>query len=414
MKYVIIGASAAGISGAKRIREIDPDAQIILVSKDEHIYSRCILHHYISGERNLEQINFVSPNFMNEYNIKWLKNEDVVKVDPEQKFIFIASGKKISFDKLLIATGSHVNIPPPLKILKTANNVVGLHDLDDCEKIMDLSKTANNIVVIGAGLVGIDAISGLLHLENKSLTLVEMCTHLLPIQLDSEAAFTYEKAFAEKGVKQHYSTSITKIGITKDKNVVEIILKNGELLNCDLVIMAAGVRANVEFLKGSGIEVDHFGLLIDEYGQTSHKDIYGAGDVSGRGPIWSVAVKEGIIAGSNMAGVRKHMTDFFASKSTMNFLGIPTLSLGNTSLNETEYEIEIEKDDNGNYKKIIHKNGKIYGAILQGDLAYAGVLTQLITLKIDVSRVKKSLFKINYSDFFHQTKDLEFDYELAP
>ncbi|ONI40404.1 nitrate reductase [Candidatus Epulonipiscium fishelsonii] len=411
MKYVIIGASAAGISGVKRIREIDPNAEIILISKDEYIYSRCILHHYISGKRTLDQLNFVSPNFIEEYNINWLKGEEVIKVDSDQKFVVTNSNKKISFDKLLIASGSHVNIPQSLKILKAATNVVGLHNLDDCEKIMYLAKYANNIVIIGAGLIGIDAISGLLNLEDKNLTIIERCSHLLPLQLDTESSSTYENAFAQRGVKQYYNAIIKKIGITKSKHIIEIILSNGELLNCDLLIIASGVRPNVAFLEGSGIEVDYFGLVIDEYGQTSCKDIYGAGDVSGRRPIWSVAVKEGIIAGSNMAGVRKHMTDFFASKSTMNFFDIPTLSLGNTLLGSDEYEIEVEKDQDGNYKKIIHKDGKIYGAILQGDLSYSGVLTQLIALKIDVSRIKKSLFKINYADFFHQTKDFEFDYE---
>lgn len=112
-----------------------------------------------------------------------------------------------------------------------------------------------------------------------------------------------------------------------------------------------------------------------------------------------------------MCGINSEMTDFFASKSTMNFLGIPTMSLGiNTPPDET-YQIEIESDDDGNYKKIIHKDGKIYGAILQGDLSYSGVLTQLIKRKIDVSKIEKPLFKIDYSDFFNEKSNFEFYYE---
>ncbi len=413
MKYVVIGASAAGISGAKYLRELNPNAEITLISKDEHIYSRCILHHYISGSRNLEQLNFVKPTFMQDYNINWLKNEEVIKVDTEQNQVITSSGKQVEFDKLLIATGSHVNFPAPLKVLKNSPNVLGLHDLDECEKIIELTKKAKNIVVVGAGLVGIDAVSGLLHLGDKNISLVEMRSHLLSAQLDKEAASTYENAFAQKGVKQYYNVTIKKVARNKNnKEIIKIILNTDEVLECDLIIMASGVRSNVKFLDRSGINLDKFGLVIDEFGQTSNSNIYGAGDVTGRNPIWSVALKEGIIAAYNMCGQTKQMTDFFASKSTMNFLGIPTLSLGNTSLAEPEYQVEIEKDTKGNYKKIIHKDGKIYGAILQGDLAYAGVLTQLIALKIDVSRIKKSLFKINYSDFFHQTKDLEFIYDI--
>ena len=112
-----------------------------------------------------------------------------------------------------------------------------------------------------------------------------------------------------------------------------------------------------------------------------------------------------------MLGVKREMTDFFGSKNTMNFVGIATISLGMVDAPENEgYEIEIEKNEKG-YKKIIHKDGKIYGAIIQGDLSYAGVLTQLIREKIDVSRVKKPLFKIDYSDFFNITENLEYTYE---
>ena len=106
------------------------------------------------------------------------------------------------------------------------------------------------------------------------------------------------------------------------------------------------------------------------------------------------------------------MTDFFASKSTMNFLDIPTMSLGVPEKPDDTYE-EIVEDTGDQYRKVIHKGGTIYGAILQGDLAYGGVLTQLIARKIDVSRVKKPLFSIDYSDFFHTGDNFEFYYEVT-
>ncbi|MDR0569514.1 MAG: hypothetical protein LBG87_09965 [Spirochaetaceae bacterium] len=103
------------------------------------------------------------------------------------------------------------------------------------------------------------------------------------------------------------------------------------------------------------------------------------------------------------------MTDFFASKSAMYFLGIRTLSLGIHTPQDDAFSVEIE--DNGtNYKKVVHKDGKIYGAIIQGDLSYAGILTQLIREGIDISRVKKPLYRIDYSDFFTQTEEFEFRY----
>lgn len=410
MKYVVIGASAAGISGAKRLHELDPQAEITLISKDEHIYSRCIMHHYIEGIRDLNRLQFVPSNFIATYNINWIKGECVTQVDTTAQSVTTDKGTVVNFDKLLIATGSHVFFPP-IPDLKEAKNAIGFHDLDECEAIMEQAKTANHIVVMGAGLVGIDAVSGLLH-YNKPISIVEMRDRMLGLQLDPVAASTYEKAFDKKGVKQFYNLGVKELHLNDQNEITSITLSNDEELPCDLLIVASGVRSNVEFLEGSDIETDRFGLIIDALGQTSNPNVYGAGDVTGRNPIWPVAVKEGIVAASNMTGLAKEMTDFFASKSTMNFLDIPTLSLGLTHPeNPDDYIIETEQDDQGNYKKIVHKDGKIYGAILQGNLDYSGVLTQLIRYQIDVSKVKKPLFEIDYSDFFNVTENFEFTYE---
>ena len=104
------------------------------------------------------------------------------------------------------------------------------------------------------------------------------------------------------------------------------------------------------------------------------------------------------------------MTDFFASKATMNFLGIPSMSLGDVNIEDPDAETEI-METKESYKKIIHKRGRIIGAVLQGDLAYGGILQQLIARKIDISKVKKPVFDIDYSDFFHMKDNFEFYYD---
>ena len=203
---------------------------------------------------------------------------------------------------------------------------------------------------------------------------------------------------------------VSEAVINEDGEITAMRLADGTEIPCDYVVITAGVRSNVEFLEGSGIETSRFGLVYDETGKTSDENIYGAGDVSGLSPIWPVAVKEGIIAASNMAGVPRKMTDFFASKSTMNFLGIPSMSLGNVNPEDDSYSVEIRETKNS-YKKIVNKNGKITGAILQGDLAYGGILQQLIARKIDVTKVKKPIFDVDYSDFFHIDENFEYYYE---
>lgn len=407
MKYVVLGSSAAGVNGIRELRKLDPSCEITLISKDASIYSRCILHQYLGGIRTEEQLCFVEADFESLYNVNWIKGMACTSVKPEEKTVVLEDGSEVSYDKLLIATGSHTFIPP-VKNLRDAKNVCGFRNIDDMEILKEVAKERKNIIVMGAGLVGLDCTTGFLELGVKA-TLVEMAEWLLSKQLDPKAAGTYQAAFEEKGVKQYYGVGISEVILNDEGEITEAVLSDGTVLPCDYIVVTAGVRANVEFLEGSGIETSRFGLVYDETGKTSDPDIYGAGDVSGTSPIWPVAVKEGLIAASNMAGIPRKMTDFFASKSTMNFLGIPSMSLGVVMEAEGDSVEILETKDS--YKKIIHKDGKITGAILQGDLAYGGILQQLIAKKIDVTKVKKPIFEIDYSDFFRLKDNFEFTYE---
>ena len=408
MRYVVIGASAAGISGAKTLRELDKEAEIVLVSKDENVYSRCILHHYISNHRDVEALNFTGKNFFEENNITWIKGVEVKELNDSNNSLELSSGETLSYDKLLVCSGASAFIPP-VEGLREANNVVGLRNLDDAILIKEQAKTVKNVVVLGAGLVGIDAVSGLLG-QGLNISLVEMGNKILPLQLDKHASDVYEKKFSEEGVALKLGVKAEKLLLDENNNPKALLLNTGEEVPCELVIVATGVRSNVAFMENSNVECDRFGLIIDAKGKTNVENIYGAGDVTGRNPIWPTAVKEGIIAAHNMLGKEMIMTDFFGSKNTMNFVGIATMSLGMVEPADETYIVETQVEGD-NYKKIIHKDGKIYGAIIQGDLSYAGVLTQLIKENIDVSKVTKSLFDIDYADFFNIEKNFEFSYK---
>ncbi|MCI9304457.1 NAD(P)/FAD-dependent oxidoreductase [Clostridium sp.] len=408
MRYVVIGASAAGISGAKTLRELDKDAEIVLISKDENVYSRCILHHYISNHRDVDALNFTSKEFFEENNITWMKGLEVISLNDKEQVLELSNGETLSYDKLLICSGASAFIPP-VPGLREANNVVGLRNLDDAILIKEQAKKVKNVVVLGAGLVGIDAVSGLLG-QGLNISLVEMSNKILPLQLDKHASDVYERKFIEEGVFLKLGVKAEKLLLDGNNNPKALLLNTGEEVPCELVIVATGVRSNISFMENSNVECDRFGLIIDAKGKTNIENIYGAGDVTGRNPIWPTAVKEGIIAANNMLGKESVMTDFFGSKNTMNFVNIATMSLGMVEPADETYIVETQVEGD-NYKKIIHKEGKIYGAIIQGDLSYAGVLTQLIKENIDVSKVTKSLFDIDYADFFNIEKNFEFSYK---
>lgn len=151
---------------------------------------------------------------------------------------------------------------------------------------------------------------------------------------------------------------------------------------------------------------------MDNAGCTSAKDVYAAGDVTFTAPIWPIAVKQGIVAAYNMTGHEKYLEDTFALRNSMNFLGLECVSLGNIEAPDDSYDVDIIKTENV-YKKIIHKDGRVYGVILLGDISYCGVLQQIVKNKIDISNINKNIFNIDYSDFFSIKKDGQFKYKAV-
>ena len=127
MKFVVIGASAAGINASRQLRLRDENAEITLISKDEHVYSRCILHYYMEGIRDLKGLEFMEDDFMKIYNINWIKGISVTGLKVEDKKVILENGKEVEYDKLLIATGAHTFFPP-IPHLKTAKNSIGFRN----------------------------------------------------------------------------------------------------------------------------------------------------------------------------------------------------------------------------------------------------------------------------------------------
>lgn len=409
MRYVIIGASAAGINAAKTLRELDKQSEIVIISKDTDVYSRCMLHHVISGSRDLEKIAFIDKDFFSKNDIKWIKGIEVKDININEKIVVLANNTVEKYDKLLIASGASSFIPP-VKNLREAKGVYSLRNYEDVLNIEEGIKKSKKAVILGAGLVGIDAAIGLMERGIK-LSVVEMGDRILPLQLDQRAADRYQKLFKDRAVDIYTSVKLEEVILKEDGYVDKVKLSNGASIECDMIVVAAGVRPNIDFIKNTSIKVDK-GIVIDKNCRTSEKDIYAAGDVTFTAPIWPIAVKQGIAAAYNMCGKERVFDDNFALRNSMNFLGLETVSLGIVVAPDDSYIVDI-LETRDVYKKIIYKDGIIYGAILLGDISYCGVLQQLIKNRINISNINKNIFKIDYSDFFNVQKDGQFKYEVV-
>lgn len=394
--YVILGASAAGINAAKTLRDLDLDSNITVISKDEKVYSRCMLHHVISNHRTVEEINFVEDNFMENNNIYWIKNKSVKSIDTKNKKVVI-EGQELDYDKLLIATGASAFIPP-IRNIKEGNYIYPLRNIDDVYEIKEKAKISKKVAIIGAGLIGIDALTGLMEYKNLEVSLIYPSDYILDKQLDEYSAKVYENKFIENGANLYSGQPVNEIILDKENNVSGVQLGNGTVVECDLLIVSTGVTPNIDFIKETNIE-NNRGIVINDKCETTVDDVYAAGDVVGKNAIWPLAVKQGIVAAHNMAGSERNIEDDFTFKNSMNFMGIPTVSLGIVNPEGDDYDT-ITRCDNDGYKKFIYKDDRIYGLIAQGDISYIGALTQIIKNKVEIPDLKNRIFDIGYADFF--------------
>lgn len=396
MKYVIIGVGAAGITAAKTLRECDPAGEILMISADQHVHSRCMLHKYISGERTEKELDFTEEGFFDKYRIAWISGVRAETVDTKGKAVILNSKERIRYDKLLIATGSNSFIPP-VGDFRKAKNVIGLRHLSDAQGIVKTAEQAEKVLIVGSGLVGLDAAYGLMEL-GKEITVVEMAPQILPVQLDEHAAKEYQTRFEQAGCKFLLGRKADQAVCNTEGIINQVTLDDGETIPCDLIVAAAGVRPAIELLTETELAFDR-GITVDDTMQTSVEDIYAAGDVAGLSGIWPNAMKQGKVAAKNMCGIHTVYDDTYAVKNTINFFGLLSLCIGKIRPEEGD-QIEIQEDSK-NYKRVILKNGLVEGVLLQGDISSAGIWQYLIKNRVGIKDRRKSVFQIHYADYYH-------------
>lgn len=406
MTHVIIGVGAAGITAAKTIRELEPEARIIMISVDDHVHSRCMLHKYLSHERNEETLSFVPDDFFEASDITWLKNREVIHLDTAKQEAELDDRTRISYDRLLIATGAH-SVLPPIMNFKEAKNVFGLRNLSDAQKIRAFAEKADRILIFGSGLVGMDAAYGFLE-QDKDVTVVEMADRILPKQLDETAGNAYQKLFEQHGCKFLLGRKAVLTAMPETGHITSVLFDDGTIIECDMIVVAAGVRPAVSCAADSGIFIDRY-IRVDDFMKTSCDHVYAAGDVNGISGIWPNAMKQGYTAACNMCGLPTPYEDKYGMKNTMNFYGLTTLSLGDGMAADGDQI--IVREDSRSYKKAILHDGCLKSLLIQGDLDYSGIYQYLIKNQIPLDSVKTDIFHLSFADFYGINKTGQYCYQ---
>jgi len=405
VKHVIIGAGAAGISAARTIRKLNGNDEIVIISTDDSVYSRCMLYEYIGGQRDVKGISFIEDGFFEKNNIRWLSNTTVLNVDSKQKLVCFEGGTE-SYDTLLIAAGAHSIMLP---FAKDAKNAFGLCSLPDAQAIRKCAKTAKNIVIVGAGLVGLDAAYGLVKM-NKRPTIVDNADKILAQNLDNCASDIYKAKFEEAGCEFKLGCEIDGVITDNMGNIESLTTKCSEKIPCDMLIVAVGTRPSAGFLADSGINV-YDGITVNKQLKTNIDGIYAAGDVIGLSGIWPVAVEHGEVAAKNMCGIPTDSENIFAAKNTVNYFGIPSISLGKVT--PAVCDITKIRQTQDSYEKVILSDGIVIGVILQGNISHSGFWQFLIKNQVNVSEINKDIFDISFADFYSVLEDGEYAWDIV-
>ena len=385
--YLIIGNGVAGTTAAEHIRKIDKRSDIrIVTDEDIAFYYRIRLNEYISGDITEQGLLAKKQGWYKETGIELLLKTRITTGDPSKKIVIAEDNKKISYDKLLIATGSRSFIPPVKGSEK--RGVFALRHIKDARDIIKHTTDTEKVVIIGGGLLGLEAGNALRRL-GKEVTVVEFFPRLLPRQLDVEGAQRLQAIM--EGMRFTFRLGAKTQEITGTDMVNGVHLEGGEILPARMVLISAGVRPNMDLAGPLGLDTDK-GIKVDERLRTNQADIYAAGDVAEfRGMpygIWPAAMEQGKIAGNNMGGGDMVYAGTTMA-NTLKVVGIDLASAGDIDA-ESKRESRIVSDTE-TYKKIVLDNNRIIGCIMLGDTKGFNRITKAMSEKRDVSAIKDKI-----------------------
>lgn len=414
--YLIIGGSVGGIGAIEAIREIDKIGSLAVIAEElTPQYSKPMISEYLSeGTKALNQIMYRPKKFWQENLVEILSGKKVIKMDPKEKNVTLEDNKKLGFNKLLIATGGQPIIPKMDGASR--KGVYTFTNLNDAKSILNDLSSSERIIVIGGGLIGVSLAEALMKL-NKQVTIIELKEKILNLILDPNGSDLVTEVVQQSGVKivtGHSAVAVTGRNDSENR-VGGIVLDNGTILDCDIVVFAIGVKPRTEILDPNHIKIN-LGVIVDGHMQTSIPDIYACGDVaeafdfvledSRPLPLWPLAYIGGRVAGSNMAG-KKIEYPGGTQMSALNYFGLPVISAGiiNPDQDDT-YEIILDLNKEKRiYKKILIRNNIIHGFILTGKIDNAGIFFDLLKRRINIENIKETLLSNDFG-LIHLTPNI--------
>lgn len=389
-KLVIIGNGMAPGRMLEHLFDLTDAYEVTIFNAEPRVnYDRIMLSPVLSGDKSYADIIIHGQGWYDEHGITLHKGEKVVEIGRVERRVISDKGTVEHYDKLVIATGSQpFIIPVPGKDLP---GVLAYRDLDDTEAMVAAAKKGGKAVVIGGGLLGLEAAAGL-RLRGMDVTVLHLMPSLMERQLDEASGYLLQRALEARGIDVKCRAN-TKAILGADK-VEGVELEDGTVLEADLVVMAVGIRPNSGLAKEAGIEVNR-GIVTDATMRTSDHAIYALGEcaeVDGRvyglvAPLYEMAkVAAHALAGEETSGFKHSETP-----TKLKVTGCDLYSVGDFAEGEGREDIVLRDAQRGSYKRVILKDNKIIGAVLYGDVADGGWFNEMLRAATDVSDMRDTL-----------------------
>jgi len=391
MRVVIVGNGIAGVTVARRVRELDDGADVLIVTSEPfHFYFRPRLPEVIAGELEIDDVLGFPTDWYESKRIDVRLSTTVASVDPSSHIITLESGETIEYDRLVIASGAHAFVPPIPGV--GLNGVFSVRSAGDALAVREWVKGKERAVVIGGGLLGLETARGLRH-AGLDVTVLEFEDRLLPRQLDDRGAAMLQRAVEQLGLAVLTSAQTEKI--EGDGVVSGVLLKDGRTIPAEAVVVSTGIRSATQFLDDSGVEIER-GVVVDEGMRTGIPDIYAVGDAASyQGMNWGivpVALAQAEVAARYITGDETKPYVPVPPSNTLKITGVDVFSAG-VSACETEgcNEYVSEDEQSGRYRKVVLQDGRLVGAIVVGSRVGVRELGAMIERRQDVGSLGEEL-----------------------
>ncbi|MER6945384.1 FAD-dependent oxidoreductase [Nonomuraea sp. NPDC000554] len=370
MRLVVVGNGMAGSRLVGEVRARDPRVAVtVLGAEDCPPYNRVLLSNVLAGSARPEQLRLLDPSWYGTHNVDAALGSSATLIDRDAGAVLTADGRRVPYDVLVLATGSEAIVPG----IPGVRRAIPFRTLDDCRRILRAAADSRGAVVIGGGLLGIEAARGLAG-RGLPVTLLHLAGHLMERQLDAEAGLVLGETLAGLGVR-------VRTGVVAEEVLEEgVRLAGGELVEGDLVVLACGVRPVTGLASDAGLEVRR-GVVVDDEMRTDDPAVFAIGECAEHNgtvyglvaPAWEqAAVAADVITGGKALYRGSRLVTRLKARS------VELAAMGETQLTDEHAEVvRFSHRARGTYRKLVIRDGRLVGAILLGESDAVGTLTQL-------------------------------------